>query len=205
VLVLTLMPLFALWAFNFLNFWPIGAFRTNLFALAYFSVVAAAAFDGLPALRARWVSLAPAAVLVIAPLLFFERDWHAHKRVFAYDGFFPDVVRDLAATVRADPAEGSDTLLLSWRLCSQWEYYTGVHPKASRYRKALDSHFVTTCLPDAELARQWHPALRAKGRVWLVLDEKVAPAFIDAASQRAEVSSHELESIWIVKLERKRS
>ena len=205
LLVLTLVPSVALWTFNFLQFWPLGAFRTNLFALLYFSIVAAAAFDGLPALRTRAVSLVPAAVLVVAPLLFFEQDWHARKRAFAYDGFFPDVVHDLAATIRADPARGLDTLLLSGRICPQWEYYTGIHPQAHRYRKALDSFFVTSCAKDPELARRWRMSLRTQPRVWVVLDDKVAPAFLAEASQRAEVTRHKVGNVWVVKLEHKRS
>jgi hypothetical protein len=205
VLLLTMLPIGVLWAFNALQFWPLGVFRTNLFSLVYMSVVAAAAFDGLPALRARWVSLVPASVLVVAPLLLFEQDWHARKRAFAYDGHFPDVLRDLQETIRSDPAGELDTLLLSWRICPQWEYYTEVHPKGPRYRRALESLFVTTCFQDPDLARQWRTELRAHARVWLVLDEKVAQAFIDDAATRAAVSSHKVGNVWVVKLERRRS
>ncbi|HEV8548538.1 MAG TPA: hypothetical protein VGQ57_05905, partial [Polyangiaceae bacterium] len=91
VLVLVALPYVVLWLFNALRFWPLGAFRTNLFTLVYTSALAAAAFDWRreSARSPAWFTAAPACLLVVAPLLLFEKNWHANKRAFAYDGHMP--------------------------------------------------------------------------------------------------------------------
>jgi len=67
-LVLLLGPLGMLVVFNAFGFWPLGAFRTNLFALFYVSAIAAAVFDRASPASARW-DLVPVGVLVLAPFV----------------------------------------------------------------------------------------------------------------------------------------
>lgn len=204
VLFLALMPVVVLWAFNLLGFWPLGAFRTNLFALLYFSIVAAAAFDGLPALRARAVSIVPAVLLVISPLVLFEDDWHARKRVFAYDGYFPEVVRDLTREVRSEPGNGMETVLFGYGMCGQYDYYTLVHPRAARYRKSLDSLFVSSCTRGAEIERAAKRALQSQKRVWVVVDSKSGD-HLDDVAPGAVVTTHRVGNVWVAKLESRRA
>ena len=42
---LILLPMIVLWGFNALGFWPMGAFRVNIFTIAYMTAIAAIAFE----------------------------------------------------------------------------------------------------------------------------------------------------------------
>jgi hypothetical protein len=80
-LTLLLAPLLVMAGFNYLGFWPLGAFRTNLFAMAYFAALAAAVFESTSGERVAMWELLPAALLVVLPFLTLGRSNHSRKGV----------------------------------------------------------------------------------------------------------------------------
>ncbi len=169
--LLIVMPLVVLLIFNRAGFWPLGAFRTNVFTLAYSSAIAASALDAPGADEERWFAPVPTLVLVAAPLLFFETGWNEHKRTFTYDSTFPNVVEYLARLRKPAPPEQRDTLILDRRSCDPWLYYTQYHPKLSRtVGTTLPESYNVRCLVDDDEMRDALDAGARPGhRVWIVL------------------------------------
>jgi hypothetical protein len=181
-------PLIVLGIFNALDIWPIGPFRTNLFALAYVAMVAASAFDWTPPRKLSPLAPVPALLLIVLPLIAFERSWHRTKRGLAHDGYFP---RTLARILQVRKREGSprpEPLLLSSRVCPQWEYYTKIHPSGPRLRAAADKWFVAWCLDDEALGPTIVAAARRTPRVWTMLQgDALTTAVIEEAKDRGLV------------------
>ncbi len=149
-LLLLLAPLGVLVAFNALGFWPLGAFRTNLFVLVYVAAIAAAAFDRPRAAVERW-DLVPASALVIAPFLLLGNTTHNTKWAMSADSAFPQALQALlemrgGARPRAE-------LALDGAACPPFRYYTRYHPRRRRLRRVND-YF------DAHCARDLHGLVR---------------------------------------------
>ncbi len=130
--VLLLLPLVLLWVFNRAGFWPLGAFRTNVFTIVYSGAVAATAFDARAAEPSTWRVLAPVLVLVVLPLALFERSWHEHKRIFTYDSTFPRALDWLAAKEPESPGAPPALLVLDRRSCDPFRYYTRYNQRVAR-------------------------------------------------------------------------
>src|SRR5262249_44236643 len=92
--LLVVMPLAVMTAFNLFGFWPLGEFRTNLFALVYAAAIAAIGVDR-NAHGVRWGDFVPAAALIFVPLFTFERTWHAKKEASAYAAYYPRAMKQL--------------------------------------------------------------------------------------------------------------
>jgi hypothetical protein len=169
--LLVVLPLGVLWAFNRAGFWPLGAFRTNVFTVVYTGAIAALAFDTKRGLGSLALSLAPVGVLVILPLALFERSWHEHKRNFTYDSTFPRAIELLA---RNEPAAGEalpELLVLDRRSCDPWRYYTTYHPRVSRrFAAAIAEKYVVKCAAqDGDLPRELLAETASGRRRWTVL------------------------------------
>ncbi|HTU63763.1 MAG TPA: hypothetical protein VMF89_35105, partial [Polyangiales bacterium] len=166
------LPLVTLTLFNWLGAWPLGAFRTNLFLLAYTCPLAAATLDvpRLPQLRLA----VPALLLLLLPLLAFERDWHRSKHFVAANcPIWPIVsgLQELQSTAYSGPPE---PLVLDAYTCKVWEYYFGLHPQHQRLGEELSRRFVKSCGGFKNLASSNalidRSAARAHGeRVWVAL------------------------------------
>lgn len=130
--LLLVLPLALLWLFNRAGFWPLGAFRTNVFTVVYSGAVAAMTFDARPAEDSTWRALAPVLVLVLLPLAFFERSWHEHKRTFTYDSTFPRALDWLAAKEPVSPTAPPEVVVLDRRSCDPFRYYTQYNERVAR-------------------------------------------------------------------------
>lgn len=141
-LTLLASPLLVLTVFNYFGFWPLGAFRTNLFVIAYFAGFAALAFDWNRTRAAfHWQAL-PATVLVVLPLLTLGRSNHARKDSrFTAHAEFRAAARQLLE-LRGQRGRAS-TLALDEPSCAPWRYYSRIHhgqPDAAKLRRAFNSH-----------------------------------------------------------------
>jgi hypothetical protein len=168
--LLVALPLTVLWVFNRAGFWPLGAFRTNVFTLVYTGAIAAMSFDLKATEGSAWRTLAPVGLLVLVPLALFERSWHEHKRVFTYDSTFPRAIERLANTEPASPAGAPELVVLDRRSCDPWRYYTTYHPHVSRRFSAdiARKYLVKCATNDADLPRELAAGAEA-GRRWTVL------------------------------------
>lgn len=176
VLPLLVLPCLVLWAFNALDFWPMGAFRTNLFVLVYATAVAVVPFDGSWGRTAPWFAPVPALFLVVAPLVAFERDWHASKRSQCGDGHLLEALAALEALRDENANEAREELLVSYGACSQWEYYVRIHPDAPRFRKDTERHFTGRCVKKQTVREELFDGTASGARVWLLGGRKLRAA-----------------------------
>jgi hypothetical protein len=185
--LLLVLPCLVLWLFNALDFWPMGAFRTNLCVLLYSTAIAVVPFDGNWATRARRLAPVPAVLLVVVPLVVFERDWHASKRAQCNDGDLPDALRKLVAIRREKTSERTDVLLFSYGTCSEWEYYWRIHPDAAKFRQPVERYFVARCVKKRELDDTLLNETGAGARVWIVGNYKLPVASLAEAAADAKL------------------
>jgi hypothetical protein len=169
--LLVVLPLAVLWSFNRAGFWPLGAFRTNVFSVVYTGAIAGLAVDTTRGARSIWRALCPATLLVYVPLLAFEERWHAHKQSFTYDSTFPAALDWLVAVRPVSPTAPPEVVVTDRRSCDPWRFYTRYHPRVSR-RVAPDlaRKFVVKCsTDDARLPRDLLEGAVVGQRVWAVL------------------------------------
>jgi hypothetical protein len=142
---LVLLPICVLWVFNALGHWPMGAFRTNIFTLAYSTSIAGMAFDVPESTRRRWLAPIPTLIIVILPLLVFERVWHSRKQAFTYDSKMPKLIERLANIRQSTKAP----LVVDRRSCPPFRFYTQFHPVTSQaYRQKIDASYEVHCMTD---------------------------------------------------------
>jgi hypothetical protein len=138
-LVLLGLPIVTLVAFNYFGYWPLGDFRTNLFALAYFAAFAAAAFDVRVAGRATSSTLLPM-LLVALPFLTVGRSNHSRKTCYTVDAYFMQAAWSL---IDLQGKGRGDVLALDGPSCGPWLYYERYHPGSQR--EALKHRFQAEC------------------------------------------------------------
>lgn len=177
-ILLLVLPSLVLWVFNALDFWPMGAFRSNTFLLLYATAVAAVPFDVGWKRTVPWFAPIPALLLVVLPLLVFERDWHASKRAQSGDGYLPEALAKLEELRGENPSPGREAVLVSYNACPEWEYYSQVHPDAPRLRKATERHFAVRCVKRLTVREELLEGTKSGARVWLIGEHKTRPASI---------------------------
>ena len=143
LLLLTPMLVFAV--FGSLGYWPFGFFRTNLFSVLYTAGIAAAALDH-PRFSRRWAA-GPALVLVLAPLLLFERGWHAAKQTAVSSNYpMPEVLLTLLELQRELPSRHPpDLVIFDLAGCDLWDFYTKAHPGYRDIARRLNEGFEARC------------------------------------------------------------
>jgi hypothetical protein len=171
--LLLVLPLATLCLLNRAGFWPLGAFRTNLFVLLYTAARACLALDqGLLRLPSR-LAVVPALVFVVAPFVAFETSWHANKRVFSESSAFPSALQGLLQRQGPDFRGPPETVLLDSRTCPGWRFYTQHHPGV---RKWLPEDFEQRLSPSCR--RKLSPRFvrsqvkEAEGRVWVMANAR---------------------------------
>jgi hypothetical protein len=171
LLLLVVLPLAVLWLFNYLDFWPLGAFRTNLFLLIYTGALAGFAVDRPLSLWKKydWAPLAPTFALVVLPIALLDHGFHRIKRGQAHEGFLPYTLSKLAGTRMREVTPHKELLLVGTRGCPQWEYYSRLHPRAEEITGVVKRVFHVRCRDDEDLARAVHRATRGGARVWVLL------------------------------------
>jgi hypothetical protein len=173
IAALLVCPCLVLWAFNALDIWPLGAFRTNLFVIVYMTGIAASAFDGSWKGVRGWATLVPAAAIVVLPFFFLQDHFHSQKQAMAYDGYMPEALKKLQTLRKHERRAAPEVLLLSSRACAQWDYYTGLHPQAEKLGHRPLQLFEPRCIEDADLPATLLEAARGRARVWVLLQGKL--------------------------------
>jgi len=166
--LLIALPLFVMWGFNALGFWPMGAFRTNVFTLAYTTSIAAMAFDVPGDRRFRWLAVLPTVLIVYLPIAVFEGVWHSRKQAFTYDSKFPQLIERLA---EIGETREKSPLILDRRSCEPWRFYTQFHPEVSaRLAASLAESYDAHCLKnDATIPDELLRRATPRHAVWIVL------------------------------------
>ncbi len=136
-------PVLVLVVLNAVGRWPIGPFRTNLFLLAGMTATACVAFEWFRPVQAKLASLVPALVLVLVPLLIFERHWHSQKPG-AYAVAVLSMLEELQRK-RAKDTGGKQRLYMDGHSCSPFNYYTKYHPKGRRVWQELEPKTIPVC------------------------------------------------------------
>ena len=163
-ILLLLGPLAVLMAFNAAGRWPFGAFRTNLFLLAYVTPLTALAFDlrrrsttavvtataaTAPTATAaatettataptKWWTPLPALAFVVLPFFALNKHFHTYKHTFSATSYFPDVIQHLVDAQSKDP-RGRELLLMDTRSCADWRYYVRYHPRFAAQREEIEN------------------------------------------------------------------
>lgn len=177
--VLLLGPLVVLTVFNFLGYWPLGAFRTNLFVVVYACGLAAAAFDRDRDKVDGW-DLFPAGVLVIIPFLALGYTTHGHKvsSMAGDSAFVPALQALLAADHAADGQKAQ--LALDNASCAPWRYYTRYNPDPALVEQ-LDQRFDAHCTKNLNgIVHVLHKGLKQPGaRAFVLLSRGRTMADVD--------------------------
>lgn len=186
--LLVLLPIGVVWLFNLAGKWPFGLFRANLFLVGYTAAIAGMAFDGPRVRFALFQALAPATLLVVAPLLWFEDGWGPTKRALTYTSRFPEMVVWLAEQHRERSGQ-REVLLVDRKDCDMWRYYAGVSPRLAPLRPAL-AGFDVRCVPnDKRLLKTTLKTLRSgESPVWVLFSVREGTkAVLEAAHGEADV------------------
>ncbi len=148
-MLLLLLPLVLAWLFNLLGFWPFGLFRANLFTLVYLSGIAAMAFERRRETRARvLLELIPAAVLVVIPLIAFQKGFGPPKQGLTYTSSFKELVQFIASRMPRR-SQAKQPIVIARECCFQWRYYTEFHPETSALGPQIARGFRPRCIADS--------------------------------------------------------
>ena len=166
-LLLLLGPLLALTLFNAVGRWPFGAFRTNLFLLAYVTPFAAIAFDFRRG-QSKWLAALPALALVVLPFFVFNKHFHAQKTSFSATSNFPEIIDYLLETQGKDYTGRQEYLFMDTRSCADWRYYVRYHPRMAPRLPELEEHrFAIKCGKSTRKQMQRAAAVIGRGdRIW---------------------------------------
>jgi len=160
-------PFLVLVAANFLGAFPLGSFRTDFFLVAYIVPIAAFAFERSEQ-RSHWWDLVPATVLLVVPLLVFEKDWHADKTYFSWRAAFPQTFSTLLMLMDQSGQTARGTLALDGRSCTGWNYYSKYNPAfmrdvAPKILKRLEPRCVDAENERAAIAALFHEIPQDEG------------------------------------------
>jgi hypothetical protein len=170
--LLLVLPLGVMAAFNWLGFWPQGPFRSNVFSLVYAAGVAAVAFEG-DGRRTRFADLAPAGLLVLLPLLVFEKTWHRQKEMLSMTrpAAFPDALEELLR-LQGPHSGRREQLVMDTYGCQPYRYYTKYHPLSKTLGKKILHRFELRCSGrkdrTAAVLAATRRALRRDARTWIL-------------------------------------
>jgi 4-amino-4-deoxy-L-arabinose transferase-like glycosyltransferase len=169
LLALTL-PLWTLFIFNQAGIWPFGAFRTNLFVLAYSIPIAAFALEARDPSKLRGWQTFAALALVVVPLLAFERDWHKGK-LYAGNSAFLEAVSVLIKLHDERGAPARAPLVLDAYSCRVWSYYFGMHPHHGALARDVRERFKHRCtgFKGSALVLGTRVLRKKRERVWVML------------------------------------
>jgi hypothetical protein len=140
-LTLLLAPPLVMAGFNYFGLWPLGAFRTNLFAMVYLAGLAAAAFDWMSGEHGGARELLPAALLVLLPFFTLGRSNHSRKHWDTAHAVYQQAAQDLLQ-LQGSNARRSE-LVLDAPSCQPWRYYARYHP--SKQQTNLAARFRPHC------------------------------------------------------------
>jgi hypothetical protein len=165
--LLLLGTLLVLTLFNAAGRWPFGAFRTNLFLLAYVTPLAAIAFDFRRG-QSKWLAPVPALALVVLPFFVFNKHFHAEKASFSAVSHFPAIIDHLLVSQGSNHKGGQEHLFMDTRTCADWRYYVRYHPRLSpRFSEIEHERFSIKCGKSTRKQMQRAASVLERGeRIW---------------------------------------
>jgi hypothetical protein len=180
LLFVFLAPLLVMLLANFVGKWPLGAFRTNIWVMAYTLPLP---FLGMQLVAFNRYIGAVLGVLVLGltliPGFLFGFDWHGHKRTFTRDFYEREVIAKLYEYRKQQLAKDPDVprarLLLDPHTWYSHTYYLEDHPEfRAKYAKFFEDNFATSKVSNSTLIRKLGTQLdKTKGRgLWLVSSAK---------------------------------
>jgi Dolichyl-phosphate-mannose-protein mannosyltransferase len=163
-------PLLVCVLFNFLGFWPFGAFRTNQFLIAETSVLAALGVDWR-ADNSRVRLFLPAVVLLVLPLVFFEKVW-ASRKLQSPSTRVLEVIGKLDQWQREVPGPEKKWLFMDHHSCQPFSFYTKYHPQGKRLWRELSQHVSYACNRDVRKSFRAIRKLPQGERVWVMAAQR---------------------------------
>jgi hypothetical protein len=141
-LVLLVLPVLVAAALNLKFLWPFGPVRTNLFMLAYTTALICVGLDtNRVALARHWSRFLPLLVLVLLPVIFWERGLPRVKTTATRHSEFIQATRALLELQGAAPPSDREILILDGWSRDVWRYYDKVHPGHQELFAELASRF----------------------------------------------------------------
>lgn len=179
-------PVLAATALNQLGRWPLGAFRVNFFLIPGMAAVMCMAFEWFRPTQAKLLSLLPTFVLLLTPLVLFERYWHARKPGEDASAVL-SMLRELEAK-RPGAGDKRERLYMDNHACSPFKYYTRYHPEGMALWERLKSKVDPVCggrRPDLVKQAAKRPN---KERVWLLFSKpQKIPAGLQVRSRSSKL------------------
>jgi len=172
------LPLLVMLLANYVGKWPLGAFRVNIFTMAYTLPLP---FLGMQLLsdanpRMLWVTGTLAMALTVIPGFRFGFDWQGHKRTFTRDFYQREVITKLydyrKQQLAKDPKLPRARLLLEPHTWYPNEFYLHDQPDfKAKYEQFFADNFVIDRVSAGTLNTKLPQRLRrgssAQG-IWLV-------------------------------------
>jgi hypothetical protein len=196
-LVLLVGPLLVTIAFNAISLWPFGAFRSNVFLLAYLFLIPMLGLDVLLLARraaARLAGTLGSALLLVTNLSAgFEP--HIRKHFFSTQTEMATLVRRMASVRAQQPfalRRHSTLVLVDSYTCTPFIFESRFSDSATRefgslLRKDLD----VRCMSSVSAARSMLRASRNQPFFVIVSDDRSMPAFAQMLRASSRIIVHE--------------
>jgi len=147
-LLLLGLPLLVVLGANWVGKWPLGAFRTNIFASVYvflFPLIGMEALSKLGGVAQRALAVAVIG-LNLLPGFLYGFDWHGHKRTYTRDHYQREVLAKLhdyrEKQLKEHPEYGPARLVMDSHTWHPHLYYLNDHPVfRERYRAYFKRNF----------------------------------------------------------------
>ena len=177
-------PIIVMSIFNLKGIWPFGHFRTNLFVVVYLAGIAAVAVDRR-AERTRMWDLLPATVMVLLPLLLFEKTWHSRKEAYwvAAASWVEQGAGELVTLHARSPNDRRELLVTDHHAFHTLRYYTTFDPSTKdTLGTELSKRFGTPALigNPKKMFKEIRKALdRGDERAWMLIGSDLIIKKID--------------------------
>jgi 4-amino-4-deoxy-L-arabinose transferase-like glycosyltransferase len=179
LLLVLLGPVVVMVLGNFAGKWPLGAFRTNLFVLAYTLPLPFLGMQLVATTRARWRAIAAIVIgLTLVPGFAFGFDWHGNKRTLTRNFYCREVIDRLHAERQAFRARHPDAepvvLLADLHSSRPLDFYLHKHRTyRARYEKFFEENFRIKRMSRGNLRSQAKKLISAarqrKQGIWVVV------------------------------------
>jgi hypothetical protein len=150
---LLVVPVLTALAFNLLSKWPWGAFRVNLFLLAYIIPVAFIGLDRWASWgrNSRWIAPTFSVALHLMPMVAFGFGAHSEKRAWTGHSELPrilDRIRvDREAQLELNPAAPREVIIVDGYTCETLGFYLKHHAYGSKqYGHFIQNDFDWRCV-----------------------------------------------------------
>jgi Dolichyl-phosphate-mannose-protein mannosyltransferase len=179
--LLWLLPLVTVVAVNALGKWPLGQFRTNLFACVYLFPLPVLALEMLVAARARLIAGALSA-LVGAHLLLgfaFGFHWGDRKGIWCQSGYSREVLATLYELRAERPRARRARLVLDLYSSKAFDYYLRLHPTFSERYRGFSKQFAVDKVSSSKLISAMERRLKQPGTVYVVAAKETSVRALD--------------------------